>query len=111
MVDTQTFALHAMEAMEARTHALCTIAQSRRRRAACGANGWQFSRPVAPRGLPGAQYRTARRLLRIARTPPTEADGEGLTNRTAVYGPARTVVWEGRSGDAPPIPIVSCPRP
>ena len=25
--------------------------------------------------------------------------------RTAVYGPVRTVVWEGRSREAPPIPI------
>ena len=27
------------------------------------------------------------------------------TSRTAVYGPVRTVVWEGRSRAAPPIPI------
>ena len=27
-----------------------------------------------------------------------------LTRRTAVYGPVRTVVWEGRSRDAPPYP-------
>src|SRR5262245_59656987 len=26
------------------------------------------------------------------------------TSRTAVYGPVRTVVWEGRSREAPPIP-------
>jgi hypothetical protein len=29
------------------------------------------------------------------------------TSRTAVYGPVRTVVWEGRSREAPPIPIPS----
>src|SRR5947207_7726073 len=28
------------------------------------------------------------------------------TSRTAVYGPVRTVVWEGRSRKAPPIPIL-----
>ncbi len=27
-----------------------------------------------------------------------------LTRRTAVYGPVRTVVWEGRSREAPPYP-------
>jgi hypothetical protein len=27
-----------------------------------------------------------------------------LTSRTAVYGPVRTVVWEGRSREAPPYP-------
>src|SRR4030081_1664397 len=26
------------------------------------------------------------------------------TSRTAVYGPVRTVVWEGRSREAPPYP-------
>ena len=29
---------------------------------------------------------------------------ERLTSRTAVYGPVRTVVWEGRSRKAPPYP-------
>jgi hypothetical protein len=27
------------------------------------------------------------------------------TSRTAVYGPVCTVVWEGRSREAPPYPI------
>ena len=31
-------------------------------------------------------------------------------HRTAVYGPARTVVWEGWSREAPPIPICIVPR-
>ncbi len=29
---------------------------------------------------------------------------DSLTNRIAVYGPVRTVVWEGRSREAPPYP-------
>ena len=29
---------------------------------------------------------------------------DSLTNRTAVYGPVRTVVWEGRRSDLPPYP-------
>jgi hypothetical protein len=78
--------------------------QSHRRRAVSGANGWQLSRPVAPSCIPGSQYRTARRLLRLAWTPQTYAAGTCLTDRTAVYGPVRTVVWEARSGDAPPYP-------
>jgi hypothetical protein len=42
----------------------------------------------------------------------TKASGVGakdrqcLIQRTAVYGPIRTVVWEGRSREAPPIPIL-----
>jgi len=27
-----------------------------------------------------------------------------MTNRTAVYGPVRTVVWEGRRSDPSPYP-------
>src|ERR1035437_4174589 len=29
---------------------------------------------------------------------------DSITNRTAVYGPVRTVVWEGRRSDPPPYP-------
>ena len=29
---------------------------------------------------------------------------DSRTNRTAVYGPVRTVVWEGRRSDLPPYP-------
>ena len=33
-----------------------------------------------------------------------------LTNRTAVYGPVRTVVWEERGREAPPYPdFPACP--
>src|SRR5437899_7544677 len=32
------------------------------------------------------------------------------TSRTAVYGPVRTVVWEGRSCEAPPYPDQSICR-
>ena len=31
-----------------------------------------------------------------------------LTRRTAVYGPVRTVVWEGRAGNRSPYPDPSC---
>ena len=33
------------------------------------------------------------------------------TSRTAVYGPVRTVVWEGRSREAPPYPDLWPTRP
>ena len=37
--------------------------------------------------------------------------GEPSTGRTAVYGPVCTVVWEGRSREAPPYPYLSlCAR-
>ena len=34
----------------------------------------------------------------------TAEDGLTLVSRIAVYGPVRTVVWEGRSREAPPYP-------
>ena len=42
-----------------------------------------------------------RRTLRLA----SLAGARRIIDRTAVYGPVRTVVWEGRSREAPPIPI------
>jgi hypothetical protein len=35
-------------------------------------------------------------------------DRQRLNQRTAVYGPVRTVVWEGRSLEAPPYPDSQC---
>src|SRR6185503_7052192 len=46
----------------------------------------------------------ARRLLRLARPRTTGRQEDYLIHRTAVYGPVRTVVWEGRSREAPPYP-------
>ena len=34
--------------------------------------------------------------------------GERSSSRTAVYGPVRTVVWEGRGREAPPYPNYFC---
>src|SRR6478672_4370586 len=50
-----------------------------------------------PRGADGE-------VLRRPRSAPTPDDDEGVSHRTAVYGPVRTVVWEGRSRKAPPYP-------
>jgi hypothetical protein len=38
-------------------------------------------------------------------------DRQRLIQRTAVYGPVRTVVWEGRSREAPPYPDSGAGRP
>src|SRR5450755_155523 len=36
---------------------------------------------------------------------------DSMTNRTAVYGPVRTVVWEGRRSDPSPYPDQDCAMP
>ena len=85
----------------------------RRRRAALIAlgsrNGPQETRPVAAVVLgispeagpspPDSQMRISGRSA----SPPC-SNRVSATSRTAVYGPVRTVVWEGRSREAPPYP-------
>ena len=62
---------------------------------------------------PTGEARQARRedieLLSVVSEPerPTNTlclERVSATSRTAVYGPVRTVVWEGRSREAPPYP-------
>jgi hypothetical protein len=51
----------------------------------------------------GSQGTEPQRTARDGRGP---AETDRLTSRTAVYGPVRTVVWEGREPrGSPPIPI------
>jgi hypothetical protein len=56
---------------------------------------------------PGACHCTAQCLPRPARPCFLAALKRRLSHRTAVYGPVRTVVWEGRSRQAPAYP--DCP--
>src|SRR5581483_2177821 len=60
--------------------------------------------PLAALQEPRAVHRPAERLLRLAGTDEIGGPASRLTSRTAVYGPVRTVVWEGRSREAPPYP-------
>ena len=48
-------------------------------------------------------YRLPDRLLHVTRNSAINAQTR-LTNRIAVYGPVRTVVWEGRGREASPYP-------
>ena len=87
---------------------------SRRRRAVLVANGvseWA-ARNTAGGGR-GPWYLARSRalshwafqcVLQIARSPILVRRVLAQTSRTAVYGPVRTVLWEGRSREAPPYP-------
>src|SRR5215813_8460686 len=57
-----------------------------------------ISAAVEPSPL-GSQMRTSNRSVSHPCSKRVSA-----TSRTAVYGPVRTVVWEGRSCEAPPYP-------
>src|SRR3954471_1263902 len=67
------------------------------------------SRVIVARSLgdgdpPGGPRGVDDQVLRGPRSAPTADDDEDVSRRTAVYGPVRTVVWEGRSRKAPPYP-------
>ena len=55
--------------------------------------------PAVEPSPPGSQMRTSNRSVSHPCSKRVSA-----TSRTAVYGPVRTVVWEGRSCEAPPYP-------
>ena len=55
--------------------------------------------PAVEPSLPGSPMRTSNRSV----CPPC-SKRVSATSRTAVYGPVRTVVWEGRGREAPPYP-------
>src|SRR6202023_3759529 len=55
--------------------------------------------PAAELSLLGSQMHTSNRSACHPCSNRVSA-----TSRTAVYGPVRTVVWEGRSREAPPYP-------
>src|SRR4051812_27815423 len=67
------------------------------------------SRVIVARSLgdgdpPGGPRSADGQVLRGPRSAPTADDDEDVSRRTAVYGPVRTVAWEGRSRKAPPYP-------
>ena len=63
------------------------------------------SRPVAAQHLKSHEHCALQRQTRLPRSSSSMRLAR-LTRRTAVYGPVRTVVWEGRSRETPPYPDV-----
>src|SRR5712692_8996657 len=103
-VDQATAACHRLEAMEARTHTLQTAATPRRRSGAGRQHCRQLPWPLAAQREPRARHCLPEGLLRRAWRRNLGAPTCCLIRRTAVYGPVRTVVWEGRSREALPYP-------
>jgi len=61
-------------------------------------------RRVKPDGLAAQGLKPPRRCVTRSPGPLSSRKEAGSIRRTAVYGPVRTVVWEGRSREAPPYP-------
>src|SRR5215469_904451 len=61
---------------------------------------WPFGDPSAGQGPFCWAFQC---LLQIARTSVLIRGGLARPSRTAVYGPVRTVVWQGSGGQPPPL--------
>jgi len=68
---------------------------------------WQWSRPLVSREGQGPGCGAFECVLQIARTSVIVRELLAQPSRTAVYGPVRTVVWQGSAGDRGP----GAPRP
>ena len=93
-----------LEAMEARTDTLCGTAT---------AGAWAVDLAAQTAGSPHGPWRITNSPASASRFQRPSSTSLGLApsptchrliRRTAVYGPVRTVVWEGRSREAPPYP-------
>src|SRR5882757_1486826 len=103
-MDQTTAARHRLEAMEKRTHSLCETATPRRRPGSGGECRQQPTWPLAAQQQPRTFHGSIERRTQIARPCNCCGNQASLICRTAVYGPVRTVVWEGRARKTPPYP-------
>src|SRR5215207_1953186 len=90
--------------MEARAHPVCGAAPARGRARPGGSDRRLPAWPLAAQQQPRSHPCPPQSLPRDARSALRERPTQRLIHRTAVYGPVRTVVWEGRSREAPPYP-------
>src|SRR5215204_5919347 len=90
--------------MEARAHPVCGAAPARGRARPGGSDRRLPAWPLAAQQQPRSHPCPPEGLPRDARSALRERPTQRLIHRTAVYGPVRTVVWEGRSRKAPPYP-------
>src|SRR6266550_806996 len=102
-MDTAAAPVVAVETVEDTEKALPRAARTRSLPRTRPLYGEQWQRSVAHQRNSSAVDCTVKRLLRLFR-PPNAVQLTRSTSRTAVCGPACTVVWEGRSREAPPYP-------
>src|SRR6516165_3233042 len=96
-------ALCLLEAMEAWPDTIPGAGCARRRPKPCRTNGGLAPRRLAPEQQPGTEQGAVESLLPLAGPSIAGSIADQLI-RTAVYGPVRTVVWEGSGRDACPYP-------
>ena len=91
LVDSAAAARRRLETVATRQDALCRATQAERVTRPGGSNRRELSRPMATQQKSGLALRIPDHLLRFVRTSQA-SNSTRLTNRTAVYGPVRTVV-------------------
>src|SRR5215207_346846 len=90
--------------MEARAHPLCGAASAWGWQGPGGPDRRRPARPLAAQQQPRAEHGPLQSRSRLARPPVSGGRLSRVIRRTAVYGPVRTVVWEGRHREMPPYP-------
>ena len=104
LVDRPAVAQSSVEAVEEVAEEAGGATPSRGRDADCYRNGSLGSRPLAAEPNPSHPPRLTVHLLPIVWPTPPGTVNPGLTNRIAVYGSVRTVVWDREGREAPPYP-------
>src|SRR5271166_6213833 len=104
LVDTKTLAKRPLETVEAWETTVRGTPQTESGQGLGGPNRREPSRSVADRSQPRPELRPAQCLLPVAWPADVSGSTEYLTSRIAVYGPVRTVVWEGSGREAAPYP-------
>src|SRR5215204_873315 len=90
--------------MEARARPLCGAASAWGWQGPSGTDRRRPERPLAAQQQPRAEHGHLQSRSRLARPPVSGGRLSRVIRRTAVYGPVRTVVWEGRHREMPPYP-------
>ena len=102
-MDQEACPVRLLAAVENRPQAVRGTGPAGRKRGVGSENCGFPMRPVAGESEPGSGPR-----CRMPISPRSDfrhgSEVESTTCRTAVYGPVRTVVWEGRMSDPPPYP-------
>src|SRR5438128_692919 len=102
--------MRLLATVEDRPQAVCGTGEAGRAPGGGGENRWIPSPPVACEPAPGSGPSPVKCLSRLAWTSSIGRGSMSTTIRTAVYGPVRTVVWEGRRSDPSPYPDHECLR-
>src|SRR5215204_3080501 len=103
-MDQATPAMRRAVPLAERPASVCRIDPAGRGQSPGGQDGRQLPRPVAVESQPGVELRVAHCLLGLAGRRACPVAWMSSTNQTAVYGPVRTVVWEGSGREAAPYP-------